>query len=111
VLAVILLTEKGTDMSRYKLDYFAAPHSPKVSAKQHREWIITWVASLVFIVFALLFFGGVGTAFRYRSQHQTLRKQHDMLRLRYDSLYAAKLQADKQLGNLRNQLQSFQKEN
>lgn len=98
-------------MSRYKLDYFAAPPTQKVSAKQHRQWVITWVASLVFIVFALLFFGGVGTAFRYRGQHQTLSRQHDVLRLRYDSLYAAKLQADKQLGKLQKQLQSLQKEN
>jgi hypothetical protein len=98
-------------MARYKLDYFAAPHSQKVPAKQHRQWVITWVASLVFIVFTLLFFGGVGTAFRYRGQHQTLRKQHDVLRLRYDSLYAAKLQADKQLGKLQKQLQLLQKEN
>lgn len=97
-------------MSRYKLDYFAAPHSQKGGDKRHRQRAMTWVISLVFMLIALLFLGGVGTNFRYRNQYQVLHQRHDVLRLRYDSLYAAKLQADKQLGKLRKQLQLLQKE-
>ncbi len=95
-------------MARYKIDYLIPPNV-KRRRKPNRHSVTTWIASIAFFVVALLFFGGVGTAFRYRGQHQTLRQQHDALRLRYDSLYGAKLQADKQLMKVRRQLELLQK--
>ena len=95
-------------MAQYKIDYLT-PSSIKKVRRSNRRSVTTWVASIAFFVFALLFFGGLGTAFRYRGQHLTLRQEHDVLRLRYDSLYAAKLQTDAQLVQVRLQLQNLEK--
>jgi hypothetical protein len=95
-------------MARYKIDYLTPP-TVKKGHRSNQRSVTTWLASIAFFVFALLFFGGLGTAFRYRGQHQTLRQQHDALRLRYDSLYAAKLEADERLIQMRRQLQSIEK--
>ncbi|RDB05534.1 hypothetical protein [Runella aurantiaca] len=96
-------------MTRYKLDYFSTPNPQATVRKRSRRWAATFVGGIVFLAFALLFFGGLDTAFRYRGQHQSLQQQHDALRLRYDSLYAAKLQTDKQLNMIRKQLELLQK--
>jgi hypothetical protein len=95
-------------MAHYKIDYLTPPSINRVR-RSNRRSVTTWVASIAFFVFALLFFGGLGTAFRYRGQHLTLRQEHDALRLRYDSLYAAKLQTDAQLVQVRLQLKNFEK--
>ncbi len=96
-------------MTRYKLDYFSTPNPKATVRKRSRRWAATLVGSIVFLAFVMLFFGGLGTAFRYRGQHQSLQQQHDALRLRYDSLYAAKLQTDKELATIRKQLELLQK--
>ncbi|WP_428658082.1 hypothetical protein [Runella sp.] len=90
-------------MAHYKLDYFSTPDKAVIN-KRNRQWAASFVAGALFLVFILLFFGGIGTAFRYREQHQLLRQQHDALRLRYDSLYAAKLQVEKELVKAKNGL-------
>ncbi|NBB21103.1 hypothetical protein GVN20_17175 [Runella sp. CRIBMP] len=95
-------------MTRYKLDYFSTPNPQATVRKRSRRWASTFVGGIVVLAFTMLFFGGLGTAFRYRGQHQSLRQQHDALRLRYDSLYAAKLQTDRQLNELRKQIQLLQ---
>lgn len=95
-------------MARYKIDYLTPPTVRK-GRRSNRRTVTTWIASIAFFVFALLFFGGLGTAFRYRGQHLSLRQEHNALRLKYDSLYAAKLQADVQLMQLRRQLQMLEK--
>lgn len=98
-------------MAHYKLDYFSMPDSKAVIRKRNRQWATSFVAGALFLVFVLLFFGGIGTAFRYREQHQHLRQQHDALRLRYDSLYAAKLQVEKELVKAKNEVGLSQQEN
>lgn len=98
-------------MTQYKLNYFSTPNPKAVIRHRSRQWAATLVTGVLFLVFAVLFFGGVGTAFRYRGQHHTLRQQHDALRLRYDSLYAAKLQTDKELVRTKNQLKELQQAN
>lgn len=98
-------------MNHYKLNYFSTPNPKATIRKRSRQWAASLVTGMLFLVFAVLFFGGVGTAFRYRGQHQTLRQQHDALRLRYDSLYAAKLQTEKELVNTKAQLNRLQQAN
>jgi hypothetical protein len=91
-------------MAHYKIDYFTPPNEQRPS-KANRRYMTSLLASIAFFVFSILFFGGLGTAFQFRGQHLTLRQQHDALRLQYDSLHAAKLQSDKQLIQMRQQLQ------
>lgn len=98
---------KGKTVIRYKLD-FSETSKTRVIRRTSRKWAITVVASVFFMTFALLFFGGLGTAFRYRDQHLSLREQHDSLRLRYDSLYAAKLEADRKLVQMQGELKLLQ---
>ncbi len=95
-------------MARYKLDYFSAVKPDESVRRKNRHWAATWVAGIVVLVFTMLFFGGLGTAFKYRGEHRSLRQQHDELRLRYDSLYAEKLQADKRLNQLQRQVRFLQ---
>lgn len=97
-------------MTQYKLNYFSTPNPKAVIQKRSRRWVASLVTGILCLVFAMLFFGGLGTAFRFRGQHLTLRQQHDVLRLRYDSLYAAKLQTDRQLKELHKQLQLLQRQ-
>ena len=97
-------------MTHYKLNYFSTPNPKATIRKRSRQWAASLVTGMLILVFAVLFFGGVGTAFRYRGQHQTLRQQHDALRLRYDSLYAAKLQTDRQLDELRKEMRALQQQ-
>lgn len=96
-------------MAHYKINYLIPPNV-KGRRKSKRHSVTTWIASIAFFAFALLSFGGIGTAFRYRGQHLTLRQEHDALRLRYDSLYGAKLHSDKQLMALRRKLELLQKQ-
>ncbi|MFN8347969.1 MAG: hypothetical protein U0X91_23390 [Spirosomataceae bacterium] len=94
---------------RYKLDYFSTPAPPVNMRKRNRRWVSALVTSIVVLAGIILFFGIAHTAFRFREQHQNLQRRHDVLRLRYDSLYAAKLQADKELESVGKQLQLFQR--
>lgn len=95
-------------MTHYKLNYFPTPKA--TIRKRSSQWAASFVTGILCLVFALVFFGGLGTAFRFRGQHLTLRQQHDALRLRYDSLYAAKLQTDRQLNELRKEMQALQQQ-
>ena len=95
-------------MTHYKLNYFPTPTPKATIRKRSSQWAASFVTGILCLVFALVFFGGLGTAFRFRGQHLTLRQQHDALRLRYDSLYAAKLQTDKELVKTKAQLNVLQ---
>ncbi len=97
-------------MTHYKLNYFPTPTPKATIRKRSSQWAASFVTGILCLVFALVFFGGLGTAFRFRGQHLTLRQQHDALRLRYDSLYAAKLQTDRQLNELRKEMQALQQQ-
>jgi hypothetical protein len=97
-------------MTHYKLNYFSTPNPKATIRKRSRQWAASLVTGILCLVFAMLFFGGLGTAFRFRGQHLTLRQQHDALRLRYDSLYAAKLQTDRQLNELRKEMRALQQQ-
>ncbi|AEI50059.1 hypothetical protein [Runella slithyformis] len=97
-------------MTKYKLNYLSTPNPKAVIPKRSRPWAASLVTGIICLVFTMLFFGGLGTAFRFRGQHLTLREQHDALRLRYDSLYAAKLQTDRQLKELQKQLEFLQRQ-
>ena len=92
---------------RYKLDYLSTPAPQAKLRRQKSRGGANFVTGIVILVGIMLFFGGLNTAFRFREQHQNLQQRHDVLRLRYDSLYAAKLQADKQMETVRRQLHSF----
>lgn len=96
-------------MNRYKLDY-STPIVPKIIPEQRkRRWSTTIIVSICFFCFVLLLFGGIGTSFQNHGNHKSLREQHDELQLRYDSLFAAKLQVEKQLSKVQYELQLITK--
>jgi len=95
-------------MNHFKLDYTRNCSSEKKITKKNRMWATSIVISICILCFTLLLFGGIGTAFQHRNEHKSLRERHDDLRLRYDSLFAAKLQTEKQLGHARAELQQLQ---
>jgi hypothetical protein len=105
---VVLSISKDNTMTHYRLNYLSPPNSKATIRKRSRRWVASLVTGILCLVFAILFFGGLGTAFRFRGKHLTLRQQHDALRLRYDSLYAAKLQTDKELVKTKAQLNVLQ---
>lgn len=98
----------GQNYDALQTRLFFDPQSSSHGAQAQSSMGVYVCGGIVVLAFTMLFFGGLGTAFRYRGQHLSLRQQHDALRLRYDSLYAAKLQTDRQLNELRKEIQLLQ---
>ncbi|MEZ4904604.1 MAG: hypothetical protein R2822_24080 [Spirosomataceae bacterium] len=96
-------------MNRYKLDYFTPTTNNKVSSRGKRSWVTMMVFGICLFCLTLLLFGGIGTNFQDHGERKSLRQQHDELSLRYDSLFAAKLQTEKQLIEARQRLRILQK--
>ena len=93
-------------MANYQLNYTpqeANTNGSKRPARSH--WHATMAWALGFLLFGLAFFTLVGTAFKYRTTPLSLRQEYDRLALKYDSLYAVKLNADKKVAHLQYELQ------
>lgn len=93
-------------MANYQLNY--APQEANTSGSQRpnrSDWRATMAWAMGFLLFGLAFFTLVGTAFKDRIAPLSLRQQYDQLALKYDSLYAVKLNADKKIARLQAELQ------
>jgi hypothetical protein len=91
-------------MAHYKLDF--SQNQKTARARRNRSrWgtTVIWVLSVT--AFGLVLFGSVGTVFKQRTSHLTLRQEYEQLALKYDSLYALKIQNDKKIAELQSQLQ------
>ncbi|MFN3381825.1 hypothetical protein [Runella zeae] len=90
-------------MARYSLDYSFKNTFP--SPPQKRNYGLVWGIGM--LLFAFLFFGGIGTAFHFRNSHLSLVKAHNRLKVSYDSLHSAKQHADYQLYEMKAKLQQL----
>jgi len=87
-------------MAHYKLNYAPQDINTNKARVNRSQWAITMVWGLGFLVFGLAFFGVVDMAFNHRATQLSLRKEYNQLALKYDSLYAVKLNADKKIAHL-----------
>ena len=93
-------------MANYQLNYAPQEANKNGSQRPNRShWHATMAWALGFLLFGLAFFTLVGTAFKDRIAPLSLRQQYDRLALKYDSLYAVKLNADKKIASLQTELQ------
>ena len=87
-------------MASYKLDFSQPDKKTQLRQKRSRHWGFTVLAGILAFGFALLFFNGINSAFKPKNKAVLLQHQHQKLLVRYDSLYEAKKQADRQLNQL-----------
>ncbi|TAE91382.1 MAG: hypothetical protein EAZ14_08705 [Runella slithyformis] len=94
-------------MTHYKLD-FSQRDPETANARNNRSlWGMNVAWAMGCLAFGLVFFGIVGTSFQQRVSHLSLRQEYDLLALKYDSLYATKLNTDKKIADLHRQIQQL----
>ena len=95
-------------MAKHKLDYWRRNAKTEQARDNRTQWGATVTWGLLFLAFGMLLFAIVSTAFNHRVTHLNLRKEYQQLTLKYDSLYATKLHADKKIDNLSGRLKAIQ---